>query len=230
MGINLVAGPILDIGCGTGRSMKLLHNITGGLVVGIDVNPVRLKIAKEVYEESSLVCGDAKLLPFRNSCFKLVSLINTLHELKAELVDSLLNEVRRILVDKGLLLIVDKCFLPELKPWEELTILTEKAYHEAKEAVYGIRSFGIHKPSEIIEFISLRGFRPIYCGIWRIGRRLSSTEFFMSWGKKTFQLLGMIKDETIRTRIAKLISRIRKLASKYGYGPAPVIVALFEIV
>jgi len=142
-------------------------------------------------------------------CFKLVSLINTLHELEAELADSLLDGIRRILTDKGLLLVVDKCSLPRLKPWEEIAILAEEAYREARVTVYGIKLFGVHRPSEVIEFISLKGYRLMYCGIWRAGRRLSPEEFSKPWGKKTLQLLEIIKDKKTKERITKLIPRIR---------------------
>ena len=54
--LNLSAGDkVLDMGCGTGHVSKIIADIVGpdGLVVGVDPNAVRIKIAKENYKAVS---------------------------------------------------------------------------------------------------------------------------------------------------------------------------------
>jgi len=69
---------LLDIGCGTGRYLKLFHEM-GLKVTGIDPSPFMLKKAtKRVKDNSSLFLGTGENLPFEDKQFDLSIIFATL--------------------------------------------------------------------------------------------------------------------------------------------------------
>jgi malonyl-CoA O-methyltransferase len=61
----------LDLGTGTGRYLRILQEMGTRTVVGLDLSPAMLQRARA--RGSSLVCGDARALPFASETFDLVS-------------------------------------------------------------------------------------------------------------------------------------------------------------
>jgi GMP synthase-like glutamine amidotransferase/SAM-dependent methyltransferase len=60
--LDLVAGAVvLDVGCGTGRALPALAGAGAGLVIGVDVTPEMLAVART--RAATLVVGDAARLP-----------------------------------------------------------------------------------------------------------------------------------------------------------------------
>jgi GMP synthase-like glutamine amidotransferase/SAM-dependent methyltransferase len=60
--LELPAGAtVLDVGCGTGRALPALAGAGAGLVVGVDVTPEMLEVART--RAATLVVGDAARLP-----------------------------------------------------------------------------------------------------------------------------------------------------------------------
>lgn len=90
---------ILDLGCGFGAYSKFAMSSGADLVVGLDINQRFLKNGKsaEMVEAS----GDS--IPFKDSCFDVVLMIEVLEHLPDE--KKALLEVRRILKNGGLLFI-----------------------------------------------------------------------------------------------------------------------------
>jgi ubiquinone/menaquinone biosynthesis C-methylase UbiE len=69
-----IKGTALDIGVGTGMSMKFLVD-RGAESVGIDLSGDMLKIAKNRFKEevqTHFVCADAEFLPFRRDSFDII--------------------------------------------------------------------------------------------------------------------------------------------------------------
>jgi ubiquinone/menaquinone biosynthesis C-methylase UbiE len=71
-------GLLLDVGCGTGHWL-LFHRISGYRVVGLDLSPRMLEVAKAKFpSEIQLVRADAHRLPFEDRSFDVVCCITTL--------------------------------------------------------------------------------------------------------------------------------------------------------
>jgi len=71
---------ILDFGCGEGR---WLEENGGPGVIGIDLNPVFLKEARQKAKEGTeLILCDGHRLPFKDKSFKMVNVWEVLHHMK----------------------------------------------------------------------------------------------------------------------------------------------------
>lgn len=91
---SLTIRPALDVGCGTGRHL-------GPGVIGIDVALDRIALARD---RSRLVAvADAHALPFRSGTFATAYAIRMLND--AGRIDEVLEEIRRVLVPGGRLLV-----------------------------------------------------------------------------------------------------------------------------
>lgn len=65
---------VLDVGCGTGIVAREAAKRVGpeGRVVGLDLNPRMLEVARRIAPEIEWRQGDAALLPFENGAFNVV--------------------------------------------------------------------------------------------------------------------------------------------------------------
>lgn len=101
---------ILDVGCGWGRSFKLLHDrFSPDRIVGIDVDPEMLAAAKvEAGRQNlpvDLYCSDCTHLPLADGTVDLVFCHQTFHHLVAQ--HEALDEFHRVLKPGGLLLFAE---------------------------------------------------------------------------------------------------------------------------
>ncbi len=91
---------ILDIGAGTGTSLKsFLAAHPFQLSVGCDFSQGMLKVAKEKIKDASLLAADLHELPFADASFDLVTSSFVLRSVKD--MERFLNEVKRILKPGG---------------------------------------------------------------------------------------------------------------------------------
>jgi ubiquinone/menaquinone biosynthesis C-methylase UbiE len=103
---------ILEIGCGTGTGLAAVAEILGesGKIVGLDLAFKMLTEAKRKHFSSQpntlLAQGDAAKLPFANSTFDGVYCAFTLELFSAAEMKVVLDEIRRILIAKGRLVVV----------------------------------------------------------------------------------------------------------------------------
>ena len=67
---------VLDLACGTGRHSISLSQ-QGYFIVGLDVSPNLLKIAKQRWREVRLVRGDMRFLPFKVEAFSVAISMDT---------------------------------------------------------------------------------------------------------------------------------------------------------
>ena len=91
---------VLDVGCGSGRNMRLLSRYAD-CVVGLDRSPVALRLAAQ--EGLPTMRADAKAIPLPDGSVDLLSALDVLEHLEDDL--AALREFRRVLKPEGLLLV-----------------------------------------------------------------------------------------------------------------------------
>jgi ubiquinone/menaquinone biosynthesis C-methylase UbiE len=96
---------ILDIGCGTGKLSRYLHEATGCEVIGID--PVETSVAKARQKASTLafLVQSAEALMFPDADFDGIVSLKAVHEIPHP--QQALNEAHRVLKHGGLIFIID---------------------------------------------------------------------------------------------------------------------------
>jgi ubiquinone/menaquinone biosynthesis C-methylase UbiE len=107
---------VLDVACGTGRFLEQLsrafpdHDYTG-----IDLSPYYVTRARELLRarRAELVTANAETLPFADASFDAVTSVFLFHELPRAARRNVLEEMRRVLVDGGLLVLEDAAQLAD---------------------------------------------------------------------------------------------------------------------
>ncbi len=222
---------IVDLGCGYGGSTSLLvETCVDSYVIAVDIVCSKLIEAKNRVRSLNVdfICCDMSRLPLRSSSVYTAFSLFTLHEIDVRYIDSSLDEINRILVSNGLFLVVDKILDGVSSPSEELAILTEFAYHRARELVYGEKAFGVKNSREVIDKISKHRFNLLKSSIVSLGKWINGEEFLRNWGKETLRLLEIIRDKESRKELEEVIEKIRSIALVHGYGPIKSIIALFK--
>lgn len=101
-------GPLLEVGCGTGRLLPFLRDLAGGeeSLVGFDVSPEMLARAGERARQAraSLCQGDVLRMPFADGAFACVVAANTFPHFVPR--PEALASLRRVLRPGGLLQVV----------------------------------------------------------------------------------------------------------------------------
>jgi ubiquinone/menaquinone biosynthesis C-methylase UbiE len=95
---SLKGKKVLDVGCGFGAYGLAAERRGASMSVGLDISPE--------YKKSKLclfVLADAQALPFKDSCFDIVLMVEVLEHLPCEM--EALREAKRVLKKKGLLLL-----------------------------------------------------------------------------------------------------------------------------
>ena len=94
---------VLDVGSGDGAFAARLAS-AGAVVTGLDPSPIALERARSAHPEMDWVApeGDGRL-PFADASFDVVTLVSVLQHVAD--TQSLLSEVRRVLVADGLLVV-----------------------------------------------------------------------------------------------------------------------------
>jgi ubiquinone/menaquinone biosynthesis C-methylase UbiE len=103
---------LLDVGCGTGETIKRLSTVFGeGVSIhGIDPSPDMLEVAKRKLKRHNNVCiewGVGERLPFADGVFNWVVNSFTMHHLPIGLKESVAREFRRVLQPRGRCLVTD---------------------------------------------------------------------------------------------------------------------------
>ncbi len=75
-------GPVLDAGCGCGANAVYIAKISKQNYVGLDITINMLKKLRQIIDVDT-VAGDLTRLPFRDSSFRVVTCIATLHHVAA---------------------------------------------------------------------------------------------------------------------------------------------------
>jgi ubiquinone/menaquinone biosynthesis C-methylase UbiE len=89
---------ILDVGCGIGTPLRRAGLLPQDSVIGIDINPEPLRIAKQRYRQRRFLCCRAESLPFSDSSFERVVSALAIQYTNIPLA---LAEIRRVLIPGG---------------------------------------------------------------------------------------------------------------------------------
>jgi len=133
---------VLEVGCGEGRSLKDIINITENLT-GIDHDPYAVKKAKtnlKGHSKINVLRAEATNIPFKDKSFDFVICMTTFANF-GDKKDKVLEEMKRVLTDKGYIII---------------SVFSEEAFEERMK-LYKKTNFPI---KEII------GTKVIYNGKW----------------------------------------------------------------
>lgn len=105
--VELGAASAVDLCCGTGRQLTLLH-AAGLRVAGADLSPAMLAQARrQCPPEVELLLCDATATPWPGGAFALCTVAFALHERPRAVRLGLLAEARRLLAPGGTLLVLD---------------------------------------------------------------------------------------------------------------------------
>lgn len=102
---------VLDFGCGAGDFSVCFPK---NAYIGVDISGRNIEYASKKYDKKFIV-ADGKTLPFSDGYFTKVLIVGVLHHLTSDDCNRALTEVRRVLVPKGELLIMEDTktdFLP----------------------------------------------------------------------------------------------------------------------
>lgn len=94
---------ILDLGCGTGATRKLIP----GNYVGIDINPDYIASAKRIRDGGEFIAMDATKLSFPDASFDQVISVATTHHLDGEQLQAMALEALRVVRPGGAFHIID---------------------------------------------------------------------------------------------------------------------------
>lgn len=96
--------PVLDVGCGPGQICRYLAS-RGAPVIGVDLAPRMLAVARQHDPGVGLVCADMRALPFGpRTCSAAVLFYSLQHVPRAHL-RSVLSELRRVLILDGMVVV-----------------------------------------------------------------------------------------------------------------------------
>ena len=104
---------VLDIACGTGRTLKLIRaSLPKASIYGIDLSPNYLKkanklLSEELGELPQLLQGNAENLPFQEKYFQGITCVFTFHELPPMVRTKVLEEAFRVIQPGGVFVICD---------------------------------------------------------------------------------------------------------------------------
>jgi SAM-dependent methyltransferase len=137
--LNIFIFNILDAGCGTGGLTKKLE--TFGSVIGLDISPLALKLAKK--HKLKLIEGSVNNLPFSSRRFDLIVSVSVLYHQR---VDDLaaIKEFYRALKPKGKLILILPAF-----SW---------IYGSHDKAVHTRKRYTL---SEAADLVVANGFKPV---------------------------------------------------------------------
>ncbi len=116
---------ILDVACGTGRTLKQLRaTFSQAALYGTDLSPAYLRKANQLLSQNpgelpQLLQANAESLPYLDNYFHAVSSVFLFHELPAQVRQNVINEACRVLQPGGVFVICDSIQAidsPHLKP------------------------------------------------------------------------------------------------------------------
>jgi ubiquinone/menaquinone biosynthesis C-methylase UbiE len=91
---------VLDLGCGPGQVGQYLAE-RGLVVVGMDLAPQMLQVARRRIRNGRMACGDMRSMPFRSGAFSGVVAYYSVHNLPRPAIRTAFAEIHRILKPCG---------------------------------------------------------------------------------------------------------------------------------
>ena len=131
----------VDIGCGPGHDLGLLKSLRPSLVVGLDLSPIALGLARKAHPHAILIQADVtNRLPFRDETFDVATIFGVICSEWVASDVAVLREARRILKNGGLLLITEPAF-PALSREMDILGMVRRRYRRGPFAEM-VRSAG----------------------------------------------------------------------------------------
>lgn len=93
----------LDAGCGTGRHLKLLHELGFGYTVGIDLSENALVTCGKILQQP-VIRANLDRIPFHDGSFDIVVSWGSLHYNSKQETNILIGEIHRVLAEGGRLM------------------------------------------------------------------------------------------------------------------------------
>ncbi|GAA3395823.1 class I SAM-dependent methyltransferase [Streptomyces roseoviridis] len=97
--------PVADVGCGPGKVAAYLAERAGVDVVGIDLSPRMVTLARRAHPELAFVVGSMTALPVLDAALAGVLAYYSTHHMPPELLPTVYAEFRRVLAPGGRLMI-----------------------------------------------------------------------------------------------------------------------------
>ncbi len=148
---------VLDVACGTGVVTRLVAEVTGAKVTGLDLNPAMLKVAEAITPKDMSIewhQSSAEELPLPDDTYDAVLCQMSLQFFPNK--SGALKEMRRVLVPEGRLILNVPGQMHRL--FEIIDGALER--HVGPEAAGFVRAvFSLHDPNEVRSLISDAGFQ-----------------------------------------------------------------------
>jgi len=97
---------VVDLCCGTGLMAGMISD-AGMKVVGVDLSPSMLHVAREKHPNATFIDGDATSLIFSDGEFDAATISFALHEKPEAIAFGILSEALRVVRQGGLILVAD---------------------------------------------------------------------------------------------------------------------------
>ena len=127
---------ILDVACGTGRTLRQLRGAFGSAqLVGLDLSTAYLRqanrwLSQQPGELPQLTQGNAEELPFKDQSLNAVTCVFLLHELPAEARQAVITEAFRVLRPGGVLILADSVQLADSPQFQPVMENFRRVFHE----------------------------------------------------------------------------------------------------
>jgi ubiquinone/menaquinone biosynthesis C-methylase UbiE len=127
---------ILDVACGTGRTLKMIRAaLPKASLFGIDLSPAYLRKANQLLCESSgelpqLIQANAEELPYQDNYFHGLTNVFMFHELPPEVRQKVITESYRVLKPGGVMVIADSIQLEDHQEFQDMLNNFPITFHE----------------------------------------------------------------------------------------------------
>ena len=147
---------VLEIGCGVGVVSEHLNNNYKMNVIGTDVDPKQIKIAKIFNKENErlkYIEANATELPFENDIFDLSLSLWVLHHVRDW--HKVLEEIKRVLKPKGTIIIHDLVYSQKLVNFYN--------YANSKRILkHFVKNYGVYSINDITDFLIKNNFELVH--------------------------------------------------------------------
>lgn len=205
---------VLEIGCGTGNYLKLIHGLTNAEVWGVDQSAGMLDKAREKCKAALLVETDAvDLEGIPHNEFDLVYMVDVIHHIVD--IDGMFKSIYKVLKNKACLIIFSDNH-EHIK-----NRLTTKYFPETLEPE--LKRY--QDTDELIESLERNGFNKIQSGTIEIGTTNNYGEKLIEIAsKRGYSMFGLISEEAIKAGIERIKKDMVKEPIIYNQK-APFVIA-----
>lgn len=95
---------VLEVGSGTGNYCRLINDLSGAEIVGVDSSKEMIKEARKISKKLLFKFGNALNLPFQANSFDFIFYFDTIHHIKN--ISKSLDEAFRVLKQRGKICII----------------------------------------------------------------------------------------------------------------------------